>query len=342
MRRKILSYILFIGLIGLFTGCENDGTKVVMLDDPIHPELVTTPEMTFTRANGTDILVFEGTPVNPGFDASATYVLSACVTGNNFADAVQIYSGIQDTLIRIAESDLNALLLKKIDPDVATSVDFRITASLVVDAGTGAPGTSTNPLAYSSQIVTKNVTPYGLPRLDLIGSGITQKIESALGNGVYAGFVKLDATKSFTLSDPDAGTSYGGASKTLSVDGPAITPDATGWYYMTVNTNTMSYDLTAYMIGVVGSATPNGWGAPDSKMDYDAKTGTWYSTITLADGEIKFRKNDDWGWNLGGTLSNLKHNGDNLAVTAGTYTITLTITNDITGSESGYASMVKN
>lgn len=269
-------------------------------------------------------------------------MLSACVSGNDFADAVQLYSGIQDTVIKIAESDLNALLLKKIDPDVATSVDFRITATLVVDAGTGALGTSTNPLAYSSQVVTKVVTPYGLPRLDLVGSGITQKVESALGNGVYAAFVKLDATQSFTLNDPDAGIAYGGANKVLTVNGPAITPAATGWYYMTVNTNTMTYDLTPYMIGVVGSATPNSWNAPDSKMDYNLKTGTWYATVTLTDGEIKFRKNDDWGWNLGGTLSNLKHNGDNIAVTAGTYTITLTITNDITGSEAGYATMVKN
>ena len=88
----------------------------------------------------------------------------------------------------------------------------------------------------------------------------------------------------------------------------------------------------AYMIGLIGSATPNGWNTPDQKMDYDAKTDMWKITVTLIDGEIKFRKNDGWGWNLGGTKDNLTQGGANLPVTAGNYTITLSIINDATGT----------
>ena len=85
-------------------------------------------------------------------------------------------------------------------------------------------------------------------------------------------------------------------------------------------------------IGLIGSATPNGWDTPDQKMDYDSKTGTWSITVDLIDGDIKFRKNDGWAWNLGGTHDNLTQGGDNLSVSAGNYTITLTIINDATGT----------
>lgn len=99
------------------------------------------------------------------------------------------------------------------------------------------------------------------------------------------------------------------------------------------------------MIGLVGSATPNGWDAPDQKMDYNAATGTWDITIDLIVGDIKFRKNDAWAWNLGGTTTNLVHNGDNIPITeAGNYTISLTITSDTgeSGTELGTFTMVKN
>ncbi|MDZ7633854.1 MAG: hypothetical protein U5L72_05230 [Bacteroidales bacterium] len=101
-------------------------------------------------------------------------------------------------------------LIKKFPTDATTSLDFRLRSVLVVDAGTGAPGTGANPFRYLSAARNANVALYGLPRLNLIGSGMDQKIESALGDGKYSGLVKLDMTKPFTLTDPDAGTNYGG------------------------------------------------------------------------------------------------------------------------------------
>jgi len=344
MKRKSLLYLVLIGLISLLAGCEKDGSKVTMLGSPVVPTITTMPTLTLVRAHGTDVLKFVGTPVDPGFQASATYFLEACAHGNNFASAIILYSGVQDTSIKFTVSDLNGLMLKKFDPDVTTSIDVRIRSVLTVDAGTGAWGTSTNPMVYLSPVSTVNLTTYGLPRLDLLNSGITQKLESPLGNGIYSGFVKLDATKAFTLKDPDANKTYGQGTGTNLVLGgtTGIAVSANGWYKMTANTNTLTYTIDSYMIGLVGSATPNGWNTPDQKMDYNSKTGTWYITATLVDGEIKFRLNDGWAWNLGGTPGNLVHNGSNLAVTAGTYTITLTITvSDPVGSEAGTCTIVK-
>lgn len=333
--KKILIYIAILGLT--ISSCKKDEVRVVILSNPVVPTLSTLPNLTLQRTHGTDTLVFVGTPVNPGFRASATYFLEACKTGNNFRDSIPILSGVQDTLLKITVSDLNGVLLKKLPADQVSSVDFRIRSVLSIDAGTGY-----KPMIYTSQVSTANVTVYGLPRLDLLNSGITQKIESALGDGKYTGFVKLDATKPFTLKNPDSNTTYGVSGGGLGVNGTPIPVSASGWYKLSANINALTYTLDPYMVGFVGSATPNGWNSPDQKMDYNPQTGTWNITITVITGEFKFRLNDAWSVNWGGTPSNLVFNGSNLAITAGNYTIALTITNDTPGSNTGTCTIVKN
>lgn len=344
MKKNLFIYLTIIGLTGLFTSCEKDGEKVIMSANPVAPTLTTVPDLTLERANGNQVLEFKGTPVDPGFQASATYILEACAEGNNFADPVTIWSGTQCESMKITVSDLNGALLKKFPADAILNIDFRLRAVLVVDAGTGAPGTGTNPFSYSSARFGSTVTLYGLPRLDLIGSGMDQKIESALGDGKYTGLVKFNTANPYTLRDPDAGITYGATGGALTVDGAAIPAPANGWYRLDVDVNALTYATSAYEIGLVGSATPNGWDTPDQKMDYDAATGTWNITIDLVAGDIKFRLNDGWAWNLGynknntGNLNDLAQDGDNIPVTAGNYTITLTIT----GAASGSCTIVKN
>ncbi|MGE0076625.1 MAG: SusF/SusE family outer membrane protein [Bacteroidales bacterium] len=344
MNKKIYLLLAFVGLVGFFSSCEKDEDKVKMSIDPTVPTIKTMPDLTLIRENGTNTIEFAGTLVDPGFNASATYFLEVTTTSDiSFEDALILYSGVQDTLIQFTVSELNTLLLKKFPEDQLSSANFRIRAQLTVDAGTGVWGTSTNPMEYYSPTTNANITIYGLPRLDLLNSGKTQKVESALGNGIYTGYVKLDKTKAFTLYDPDNDVTYGGVGGTLSVNGAGIIPDDNGYYQLNVDVNALTYSTSAYMIGLVGSATPNGWDTPDQKMDYNSSTGTWSITVDLVVGEIKFRKNDGWSWNLGGTADKLVHNGDNIAISAaGNYTITLTITNDTQGSEAGSCKIVKN
>ena len=83
-------------------------------------------------------------------------------------------------------------------------------------------------------------------------------------------------------------------------------------------------EIKASEWGVVGSATPNGWNGPDIKM-WNSTDGNLVAYATLATGEIKFRKNNDWGVNLGGSNGTLSSGGANIAVTAGTYKITINV-----------------
>jgi hypothetical protein len=341
MKIKINYLILMLLMAGLFSSCQKQ-ELVKMKASPVAPELTKTPDLTLMRANGTDTLTFVGTPVDPGFQASAIYYLEACPAGDNFANPISILNGTKDNAMKITVSNLNAILIKVFPTDTVSSVDFRVRSVLVVDAGTGAPGTGSNPFEYSSKIVTESVTTYGLPRLDLVGSGINQKIESALGDGSYFGYVKIDPAKPFKLYNPDNDTTYGANGGKLVANGGngiVATGDA-GWYKLYANTVDLTYSMDAYMIGLVGSSTPNGWGSPDSKMDYNAKTGTWSITIDLIAGEIKFRLNDGWAWNLGGTPDNLTQGGANIPIaSAGNYTITLTINSD---GQTGSCTIVKN
>ena len=83
--------------------------------------------------------------------------------------------------------------------------------------------------------------------------------------------------------------------------------------------------------GIAGSGA-NGWEEnqdKDIKM-WNAADGTLVAYATLTNGEIKFRKNNKWNENLGkkaGTQKELTSSGDNITVTAGTYKITLNLSN---------------
>ncbi len=340
MSKKSIIYLAFVGLIGLLFSCQKDGTNVVMLANPTAPTIQTMPDLTLKRTSGTDTLVFVGTAVDPGFQASATYFLEAAASGTSFAAPIAIISGVKDNALKITVSDLNSILLKKFPADQVSSIDFRIRSVLAVDAGTGALGTSANPMQYTSDTKTASVTIYGLPRLDLINSGLTQKIESALGNGSYTGFVKLDVSKAFTLKDPDTNTSYGANGTALAANGAGISAPSlsgNGWYQLSADTKAMTYSLTPYMIGLIGDATPNGWNSPDQKMDYNAQTGLWSITLNLTVGSVKIRSNDTWGsinlglgdaTHTGYSLTNLWNNGSSQNIpiaAAGNYTISVSI-----------------
>ena len=96
MNKKIFIYLTFIGLIGLLFSCEKEGTKAILMDNPVSPTLVTVPDLTLKRTSGLNILEFVGTAVDPGFQASVTYYLEAAAKGTNFQNPILILSDKQD------------------------------------------------------------------------------------------------------------------------------------------------------------------------------------------------------------------------------------------------------
>jgi hypothetical protein len=238
-----------------------------------------------------NVLEFVGTPVDPGFAASATYYLEACAKGTNFQDASLILSDKQDLSMKITVADLDGILLKKFPADLVSSLDFRIRAVLSLSSGTGN-------YVYSSVIKTVDVKTYGPPSLSLTVAAKLQTITSPGDNKLYNGWIYTDGTP-FQFTNNDDGKKYGGVLKAgettcdLTENGPAISLEA-GAYTMTadINTGKMKLTIADVTIGIIGDAV-GGWDN-DTKMVFNFTDRTWNITKTVTAGGIKFRTHNSW------------------------------------------------
>ena len=143
-------------------------------------------------------------------------------------------------------------------------------------------------------------------------------------DGKYTGYMYLNKNGFKFCTQPSwSGDNYGEGISTSG--GNIMMTEAAGYYKVDVDLANSTMSLTAITrIGVIGDATVGGWGS-DQAMTYNEADRAWeISNITLTNGAIKFRANNDWKISWGGTVNSLTtDNGDNIAVTAGTYNIKL-------------------
>ena len=140
----------------------------------------------------------------------------------------------------------------------------------------------------------------------------------------FTGYMYLNQNGFKFCTQPNwDGTNYGGAFFGQESDNIMMTQEA-GFYQVDVDLSARTYTLSPFNIGIIGNATPSGWGA-DTDMTYNPTERCWeIKGVELSDGEMKFRANDDWALSWGGELDNLTtQNGPNIAVAAGTYDIKL-------------------
>jgi len=141
----------------------------------------------------------------------------------------------------------------------------------------------------------------------------------------FTGYMYLNQNGFKFCTQPNwDGTNYGGAFFGESEDNIMMTQEA-GFYQVDVDLSAKTYTLTPFTIGIIGNATPKGW-AGDTDMTYNPEERCWeLKNVELTDGEMKFRHTNDWNLNWGGPLDALVHDGDNIAVAAGTYDIKLVV-----------------
>ncbi len=148
---------------------------------------------------------------------------------------------------------------------------------------------------------------------------------------IYKGFVSLNKEFKVTSKPSWEGKNYGdNGNFGLDAAGGNLTVSEAGLYLLTANLGSMTWSAALInTFGLIGDATEGGWDA-STPMTYDAATMT-YSVITTlkGTGAFKFRANDAWDINLGGTLESLTlDNGDNIATPGeGTYKIVLYLDN---------------
>ncbi|MCI0920691.1 SusF/SusE family outer membrane protein [Sphingobacterium rhinopitheci] len=122
----------------------------------------------------------------------------------------------------------------------------------------------------------------------------------------------------------------GAAVGTLEQDEDAgnITVTQDGFYRVRMDAEGLTYELLPLTMGVIGDATPGEWDN-DTDMTFIGGKGsyTWQVTLNLVPGKIKFRANDDWAINFGGTADDITPGGADIVITtAGTYNLELDLT----------------
>ena len=263
-----------------------------------------------------------------GGDFTAPQTLGSVVSANQVAVTVEVMNA--------------AALTLKATPFVATDFIIRIVATTgasttIVSETTTAivvkPYTTESPKLWlpgsyqGASGYTSDWTPSKAPQLESSGYGKTD----------FEGFVYFDAPGNYKMTAQPAWgpVDYGmGASAgTIDPKGGDINMPAAGYYLFKADTDPtkLTYSATATAWGIIGSATPGGWDN-STAMTYDKTSKLWKVTAVLTGAEFKFRANNAWTYNLGKLKTapngvSLQFDGDNIAVEAGTYDITLDLSN---------------
>lgn len=137
-------------------------------------------------------------------------------------------------------------------------------------------------------------------------------------DGVYVGYAYMDGDFKFTIKrnwndgEYNAG-SFSTASATISLengDGGNITyTGEAGLCYIVADITNKTLEVTPVQWSLIGDF--NGWG-DDVFMTYDTAAKALVAKGVDITGGWKFRRDSAWDFNLGGTLSNLVQDGENL------------------------------
>ncbi|WP_158534915.1 SusE domain-containing protein [Mucilaginibacter hurinus] len=326
--KKILNNVLAIICIGLLTlsSCKKDETRVVVPADATggKVEASSTTLMPEKLTQDSDLVTFKFEKADFGFAAATTNTLQFAVKGTNFSAPKEVNLDPSLASITYTGIDFNTILLALDLPfDSASEIEVRLKSEV----------TSTKLAPVYSSILELSAKPYPLISWVYVpgnyqgwNPATADSLISPTGNGVYSGVVgfppdannnyefKVTPAKNWTVSYGDEGDGK------FSTGGGNFKAPGPGPYTIGINTNNNSYTITPYSWGIIGSATPTGWDS-DTDMEYNFVSKTFSITIPLTAGEIKFRLNDDWAVNLGGSGGVLNQGGANIAVTAGTYNV---------------------
>ncbi|TBN00902.1 hypothetical protein EYD45_13840 [Hyunsoonleella flava] len=267
-----------------------------------------------------------------------TYKVETALAGTDFAMPVEAGEVMNMNSVSWTNAQLNAAAIQSgIEADTAGDLDIRVVAT-ITDSASGTV------LERISDPITISVTTYATA-LDLSTNwGVVGSAANDWGatpdlpffqtdtDGVLAAYVNLIDGEIKFRENMAWDNNYGdnGADGTLEQGGANIAVTA-GSYKITMNLNDLTYTIEPFSLGIVGGAY-NEWGAtPDFMLEYDQYSDVFRGIVTLIDGEMKFRMNNDWGTNWGddGANGTLEAGGANIVVTAGIYIATVSL-NDLT------------
>ena len=339
---KITKYFLSMAAaIGMIAGCQKpEMVQISAPEDVVAPVLSPVADINITAANlGLESVTFEWSAADFGAQTQVNYAIEVAAAGQS--DKIVVTSGVTETSAVVPYESLNAVLLYDLGlaSGISENVDFYVSAKVGEYAKVySAPVTA-------SATVTAAEKQY--PKLTVAGSyaynnwtpGKGQFVYDFEGTDVkYSGVIDFGEDVS-ALNFKFVGEAWGNNEFSVPA-GEAQAPEAAelplvagGGDNISAYTTHRFYSLTLdksapkviknfsfNSLGVIGDATPTGWDA-DTDMEFNAAKQRFYVDLTLIDGKIKFRADDDWAVNWGGADGVLSAGGADIAVAAGNYRI---------------------
>jgi len=170
------------------------------------------------------------------------------------------------------------------------------------------------------------------------GGDIADLTQDGTNDQIWTGTVALTAGELKFRANHDWGTNWGTGALTTTYsgigagNGPNIVIPADGTYFVYINVATGEYFFgqTAWDdpyadIGIIGDATPGGWGADTNLIKNPSNPYKWSKKFVLVDGEAKFRADNDWAVNWGASTFPTgagTGGGPNIPLDPGTYFVT--------------------
>ena len=331
MKKLILKLTYVAALFTFIQSC--DDVERVYYNDAAETVLsLSDNNLILSEDNGSnEILTLTWSDPDYGFDAAALYSVQMDVQGGDFSNPqiISVGSSLEKTF---TVEELNAKLLSlSMTPAEEGVAIFRIKATL------------SEYQEIFSNTVNLNVTPYSSlldlsTNLGVVGSATPGgwgnenipdlKFYTTATTDVYVAYVTLRNGEIKFRNNNDWSENWGddGNDGTLDSYGANI-PVSAGTYKIEVNFSSMTYTMEAYSWGLVGSATPNQWNGPDLMLHYNSFQDDWRAVVTLGEGEVKFRFNNDWGLNYGddGADGSMEANGANISVSSGHYLVSMNL-----------------
>ncbi len=364
--KKILSYSLAVVMLALAAvSCSKKEDRAIIAENAKTSVITTSRAVLDTIKLESDsgllnAINFSWTKADFGYAAATDQAVEFSTSKDDWSKAVTtvIADSIDDKTkksypiyhLSLSQKELNAIAIQAGIPQVAvgklyTRVITNVSGTKVKAVGTPAENTV---LTYSLQIVYKKLyLPGDYQNWDPTTAPYIQELNP--GTKIYTGIIEktkpdgsagTDKFKFLSTQAWATGIAYGQDP----ADAGKIDPTgvdivlADGTYGFEVNLNDLTWKTTKENWGIIGSATPTGWGS-DQNTRYNQATGKYEITVDMIDGDYKFRYNDAWALDFGtagaksaplplDTEVVLKKGGDggqDIGITAGNYTFTLDV-----------------
>ncbi len=308
---KQIFRLLAIAFIGfLVISCEKDEDQAVINETTTGKLSADKSAIILNELTANDAII-NFTWTKPTFNIAvvSTQQIELGIKGSNFKKSATVDFANDATSGAITHAAMNAAMFSiGATADAVNDIEARLK-------------TSVGSAAFYSNVVAIKVTPY-TPNPDLVYPKInvpggyagaagyatwnpanSPNLFSPEKNDKYRGFILIsdlageNGQYKFTVNQDWPGNKGDDGTNTgkLVGDGANIKAPVIGTYYIKVDWAANTYSSVLANFGVIGDATPTGWGS-DTNFVYNPATKTYViNSIALNNtGVFKFRANDDW------------------------------------------------